>query len=192
MVWHSKKKHKKEIKFKICKKIRCTLGVLKLWFLISQKRYYLPNWWGKIEPGHNLDVVEELPVGRLVDAVIVLETNALQHPLSLCKSFWAAMPDAWGAWYALGEKPNMHKICATLKMGSGWVPHISSSMQFRYKICWYFWSERSADHFKYPQGTFLIFSRKFWSFEGSKILETPKYSSEAYFFWWDFNERLWK
>lgn len=52
------------------------------------------------------------------------------------------------------------KICATLKMGSGWLPYISSPRHFYYKIWWYFWSERSADHFKSPQGTFLIFFPK--------------------------------
>ncbi len=53
-------------------------------------------------------------------------------------------------------------------MGSGWLPHISSPVHFDYKIWWYFWSERSADPFKYPQGKFLIFFRKIWSFVRSK------------------------
>ncbi len=63
------------------------------------------------------------------------------------------------------------KVCAKYaknmrnpKNGSGWPTHITSPRHFCDKIWWYFWSGRSADHFKYPQGTFLFFSKilVFW------------------------------
>ncbi len=71
------------------------------------------------------------------------------------------------------EGQNMRKICATLQMGSIRVPHNSSFLHFWNKKWWYFWSGRSADHLKYPQGTFLFF-RKILVFWGSKIFWRSK------------------